>query len=84
MPFRKQKIVDGVTIKYHSDGETVWSEGRYVDGVAHGYWVWFRPDGTIKRSGYFNMGTPSGRWTTYDAHGVVIEMTDMGRIGLLH
>ncbi|MGD9568701.1 MAG: hypothetical protein AB7V48_10305 [Sedimentibacter sp.] len=23
-----------------------------------GYWEWYRPDGTIKRLGYFNMGEP--------------------------
>jgi antitoxin component YwqK of YwqJK toxin-antitoxin module len=63
---KKSEVIDGVTIKYHANGSTIWSEGKIIDGKAGGYWEWYRIDGTIKRSGYFENGEPVGEWTTYD------------------
>jgi len=40
-----------------------------IDDKPDGYWEWYRPDGTIKRSGYFNMGEPVGEWVTYGTEG---------------
>ncbi|MDQ0063024.1 antitoxin component YwqK of YwqJK toxin-antitoxin module [Paenibacillus harenae] len=34
-----------------------------------GYWEWYRADGSIKRSGYFDKGEPVGEWITYDSEG---------------
>ncbi|MDR1236976.1 MAG: hypothetical protein LBK28_01920 [Propionibacteriaceae bacterium] len=68
---RLQKVVQGVTYKYYADGESVWSKGKYVDGVAHGYWVWYHPDGAVKRTGFFDMGTMVGSWFSYDRKGMV-------------
>ncbi len=59
-------VVDGVTLKYHTNGKTIWSKRKIVEGKAEGYWEWYRIDGTIKRSGYFANGEPIGEWTTYD------------------
>lgn len=66
---RKEEIIDGVTIKYHANGKTVWSRGVVVDGKAHGYWEWYRLDGTLKRSGHFEHGEAVGEWITYDQNG---------------
>ena len=66
---KKFEIIDGITIKYHANGKTIWSKGRVVEGQADGYWEWFRIDGTIKRSGYFDNGEPIGEWVTYDEKG---------------
>ena len=66
---KKFEIIDGITIKYHANGKTIWSKGRVVEGQADGYWEWFRIDGTIKRSGYFENGEPIGEWVTYDEKG---------------
>ena len=66
---KKFEIIDGITIKYHANGKTIWSKGRIVEGQADGYWEWFRIDGTIKRSGYFDNGEPIGEWITYDDEG---------------
>lgn len=55
---KKEEIIDGMTIKYHANGETIWSKGKVIDGQAEGYWEWFRIDGTIKRSGNFINGLP--------------------------
>jgi len=65
----KQEIQNGVTIKYHANGRTIWSKGIIVDGQPEGYWEWYRIDGTIKRSGFFRHGKPVGTWITYDALG---------------
>jgi hypothetical protein len=40
---------------YHKDG-SVWARGQTVDGVATGYWEWFRKDGVRMRSGHFEAG----------------------------
>ena len=69
------EIVDGVTIKYHANGQTVWSKGRVENGQPEGYWEWYRTDGTIKRSGTFRAGEPVGTWTTYDAAGKPYKST---------
>ncbi len=72
---KKIDIIDGMTVKYHANGKTVWSRGLMVDGVPEGYWQWYRPDGTLKRSGYFKQGEPVGEWTTYDAQGLIYKIT---------
>ncbi len=65
----------GETIKYHASGKTIWSIGRILDGQPEGYWRWFRIDGTLKRSGYFEKGNPVGTWTTYDHQGKPYKIT---------
>ncbi|MBD1424013.1 toxin-antitoxin system YwqK family antitoxin [Sphingobacterium arenae] len=75
MKDKAQEIIDGFTIKYHANGQTIWSKGKIVDGKPEGYWEWYRIDGTIKRSGHFNSGEPDGEWTTYDAKGQPYKKT---------
>jgi antitoxin component YwqK of YwqJK toxin-antitoxin module len=76
VPDKKIEIIDGFTIKYHANGKTRWSKGKVVDGTPHGYWEWYRPDGTKKRSGYFDMGENVGTWTTYNSKGEVHKVTE--------
>jgi len=73
---KKIEVVDGYTIKYHANGATVWSKGKIVNDKAEDYWEWYRPDGTIKRSGYFDMGEPVGEWITYDSKGEKYKTTN--------
>lgn len=61
-------------VQYHKDG-TVWATGQMRDGVATGYWEWFRTDGTKLRSGTFAAGAQVGEWTTYDKAGRVYKVT---------
>jgi antitoxin component YwqK of YwqJK toxin-antitoxin module len=75
VPPKKSEIVDGITIKYHANGKTIWSRGKFVDGSPEGYWEWYRLDGTIKRSGHFEKGVPVGEWITYDQQGNVYKVT---------
>lgn len=73
---KKSKIVRGFTIKYHANGKTVWSKGKIKAGKTDGYWEWYRPDGTLKRSGTFKAGVAVGTWTTYDAKGKKYKVTE--------
>jgi len=72
---KKAEVVRGYTIKYHANGKTIWSKGKLKNSKPEGYWEWFRPDGTLKRSGYFKAGKPTGQWTTYDQKGEVYKVT---------
>lgn len=60
----------------HKDG-SLWAKGQTLDGVATGYWEWFRKDGTKLRSGTFVNGEQAGEWTTYDAKGRVYKVTQI-------
>ena len=73
---KKSEIIDGYLIKYHANGITRWSKGKVVDGQPNGYWEWYRPDGTLKRSGEFRLGEAVGEWTTYDEQGKIYKVTN--------
>lgn len=73
---KKTEIIDGFTIKCHANGVTRWSKGKSENGHAVGYWEWYRPDGTLKRSGHFDdEGEAVGEWITYDQQGQVYKVT---------
>jgi antitoxin component YwqK of YwqJK toxin-antitoxin module len=62
--------------QYHKDG-SIWARGQTLDGLATGYWEWFRKDGSRLRSGNFEAGAQVGKWTTYDKIGEVYKVTTM-------
>jgi len=76
VPAKKSEVIDGYTIKYHANDITVWSKGKIKNGKPDGYWEWYRPDGTIKRSGTFFDGEPVEKWTIYDSKGKVYKVTE--------
>ena len=80
VPEKKSEIVDGFTIKYHANGNTIWSKGKIVNGSAEGYWEWYRLNGTLKRSGYFEKGEPVGEWITYDDQGNVYKVSKKQKV----
>ena len=62
-------------IERHRDG-TLWARGQKRDGVAVGYWEWFRKNGVRMRSGWFDdKGEQTGEWITYDQDGKVYKRT---------
>ena len=61
---------------YHKDG-SLWATGSMLEDKMHGYWKWFRKDGIIMRSGYFDKGNQIGKWTTYDKEGNVYKVTEI-------
>lgn len=77
---KKTEVINGYTIKYHANGVTRWSKGKVKNGQTDGYWEWYRPDGTLKRSGHFEMGEPVGEWTTYDPNGAVYKVTNKKKV----
>ena len=74
MPAKKARAKKHIV--YHNDG-TIWAKGQMLNGVATGYWEWFRKDGSKLRSGYFEKGEQVGEWTTYDRKGKVFKVTVM-------
>jgi antitoxin component YwqK of YwqJK toxin-antitoxin module len=71
------EFTESVHEERHRDG-SLRARGPVVDGKPHGYWEWFRLDGTMLRSGSFAAGEPVGEWTTYDSSGVPYKVTDRG------
>jgi antitoxin component YwqK of YwqJK toxin-antitoxin module len=63
-------------ILHHKDG-TLWASGALLNGKQHGYFEWFRKDGTKMRSGYFDHGQRTGKWTTYDQAGKAYKVTEV-------
>jgi antitoxin component YwqK of YwqJK toxin-antitoxin module len=63
-------------VERHKDG-SVRAKGHMLDGELHGYWEWFRKDGSRMRTGYFDNGKQVGEWTTYDDRGRVVKVTKM-------
>ncbi|MFE7062006.1 hypothetical protein ACFVAD_07625 [Sutcliffiella sp. NPDC057660] len=76
---KELEVIDGYTIKYHANGKTIWSKGKMIGDQPDGYWEWYRIDGTIKRSGYFENGEPVGVWITYNGKGDIHKTTDRGK-----
>lgn len=72
MPAKKPKPQPHLL--HHKDG-SLWAQGQMLDGVATGFWMWYRKDGTQLRSGHFENGEQTGEWTTYDKHGDVYKVT---------
>lgn len=75
---REQGQQDGEPFeKRHRDG-SLWATGRMLGEDMHGFWEWFRLDGTLMRSGAFDRGRRIGVWTTYDQGGHPHRETDFG------
>ena len=73
-----KKVKNELYKKFHNDG-SLWAKGTLVNGVAEGYWEWFRKDGTKLRSGHFLQGEQTGEWITYDKRGKVYKITELGK-----
>lgn len=74
---QKTEVKNGITIKYHADGKSIFAKGKVKNNKPDGYWEWYRKDGKIKRSGTFKMGDPVDIWTTYK-DGKKYKVTDKG------
>ena len=60
-----------------ADG-SVKASGFELDGKLHGHWEWFRIDGSLMRSGEFDLGNQVGLWRTWDRAGRVVKETSFG------
>ena len=64
----------GKVFEFYSNG-FLKARGAMKVGELHGYWEWFRKDGTIMRSGNFKNGQNVGEWITFDGNGKVYKVT---------
>jgi antitoxin component YwqK of YwqJK toxin-antitoxin module len=53
-------------------------KGKFKQSEMHGYWEFFRKDGTLMRSGSFDSGKQIGIWANYDQSGHPHKETDFG------
>ena len=53
-------------------------KGEYRDGKMHGHWEFFRKDGSLMRSGDFDMERQIGIWRTFDREGKLVKETNFG------
>lgn len=51
------------------DDGSLTARGILADGEQTGYWEWYRRDGTLLRSGFFECGRAIGPLTEYDEAG---------------
>lgn len=86
-------VPHGVRREYSEEGEivagAVFENGKKIadgitgrDGVKHGDWKDFYPDGAIKAEGTYNNGVRTGQWSFYHPNGNVEqtgEYDDQGR-----
>jgi len=54
------------------------ANGFELDGKLHGHWEWFRQDGSLMRSGEFDLGHQVGMWRTWDRAGRLVKETSFG------
>jgi hypothetical protein len=57
---------------------SVRASGFELDGELHGHWEWFRLDGSLLRSGEFDLGHQVGMWRTWDRAGHIVTETSFG------
>lgn len=61
----------------HHRGGTICAKGQTLNDQLHGYWEWYRTDGSLKRSGHFELGYQVGTWITYDVDGAPYKISEM-------
>ena len=54
-------------------------KGEYLDGKMHGYWEFFRKDGSLMRSGHFDREKQIGVWKTFARDGTLVKETNFDR-----
>ena len=50
-------------------------KGLYKNNEMHGFWEFFRKDGSLMRSGSFDEGKQTGVWKTFDRTGKLVKET---------
>jgi len=65
-------------VAYYHDGGVRY-RGFQLDGEMHGAWEFLRKDGSVMRSGRFELGRQVGIWKTFDREGKVVKETDFSK-----
>ncbi|MFM2385243.1 MAG: hypothetical protein RL166_1117, partial [Actinomycetota bacterium] len=53
-------------------------KGEYRNGKMHGYWEFYRKDGSLMRSGTFDEEIQVGVWKTFARDGSLVKETNFG------
>jgi antitoxin component YwqK of YwqJK toxin-antitoxin module len=53
-------------------------KGEYQNGKMHGYWEFYRKDGSLMRSGTFDEDVQVGVWKTFARDGSLVKETNFG------
>jgi antitoxin component YwqK of YwqJK toxin-antitoxin module len=53
-------------------------KGEHSKGKMHGYWEFYRKDGSLMRSGNFDHDRQVGIWRTFDREGKLVKETNFG------
>ncbi|TFB97512.1 hypothetical protein E3O42_16395 [Cryobacterium adonitolivorans] len=62
----------------HFSNGSARASGFELDGKLHGHWKWFRIDGSLMRSGEFDLGHQVGMWRTWDRTRRLVKETSFG------
>ena len=54
-------------------------KGDYLDGKMHGFWEFFRKDGSLMRSGHFDCDKQIGVWKTFARDGSLVKETNFDK-----
>jgi uncharacterized protein YdhG (YjbR/CyaY superfamily) len=65
----------GNKVRQFYDNGRLKSTGSVRDGEMHGAWQFFRTDGSLMRSGKFDLGRQVGVWRTFDRNDSVVKET---------
>ena len=63
---------NGIHIEYYKNGGLK-AKGKFKGKVMHGFWEFYRIDGTLMRSGSFKNGKQSGTWKTFATTGRFVK-----------
>jgi antitoxin component YwqK of YwqJK toxin-antitoxin module len=65
----KQK---GETLTYYFENGDVKAQGKYLDGIMQGKWIFNKKEGYLWQVGHFDeFGKQHGPWVVYDKNGAV-------------
>ena len=65
-------------VEHYGNG-TLKLKGFHLNGEMHGAWEFYRTDGSLMRSGTFDLGKQVGTWRTFDRAGRLVQETDFSR-----
>jgi len=63
---------------FYSNGLPRFKGSNDSNGEMHGFWEFFRTDGSLMRSGSFDHGKQIGEWKTFARDGRLVKTTNFG------
>lgn len=75
LSFNEDQKLDGTCLTYSLDGVQT-GIASYRDGVKHGIWKIWRPNGTLAYEMLYENGEKTGIWKMYDEQGNLMKKKD--------